>query len=133
MAKDRGLRLIRLPRFYLCTLNSGDLDIINCNQPRKGVHPTMLSFEHKRTIFSSYSELTETQRSNDRINFEYRGSKKRGKVLACELTASGNGYVLGKYMVGYKLDNRGWINIKDFNEDELRAVITKAIDSMSHP
>jgi len=93
----------------------------------------MLTFQQKRAVFSSFPELTETRGSNGRINYEYRGSKRQRKMLARELVESGNGYVLGRYMDGYRLDSRGWINIKNFDEEELIAVITKAIKSMARP
>lgn len=79
----------------------------------------LLTFAEKRLIFLSFPELTEVKRSNQRINFEYRASKKPGKVLAGEMHPSGNGYICGKYMNKYKVDSRGWIKIKDLNEEEL--------------
>jgi hypothetical protein len=91
----------------------------------------LLSFEEKHLIFLSFPELTETKISKDRINFKYRSSKKKGKVLACELHPSGNGYVCGKYMDDYPVDDRGWVRIKDYTENELKTIIRKAIDSMS--
>lgn len=98
----------------------------------------MLSFKHKQSIFRSYEDLKEKKMSNNRINYEYPKSLQRGKLLATQLNQNGNGYVLGKYMdsetiksKGYKLDSRGWINIKDFSESELCEVIEQAMLSMS--
>lgn len=65
------------------------------------------------------------------MNFVCTDSKKPGKVLATQLHPSGNGYVCGRYMGAYPTDKRGWIKIKDFEEDELREVIRSAIQSMS--
>lgn len=76
--------------------------------------------------------------SNGRGNFIYPDSKQSGNVLARELHPSGNGYVIGKYMsektiknIGYKVDSRGWISIKNFSEAELVRVINEAMKSMS--
>ncbi|UGB33135.1 hypothetical protein [Metabacillus sp. B2-18] len=99
----------------------------------------MLSFEHKKTIFSSYNELFEKSISNDRVDYVYPGSLQRGKTLATQLHPSGNGYVIGKYMdsdmiftKGYKVDNQGWIKIKDYSVEELHEIIIDAMKSMSN-
>lgn len=98
----------------------------------------MLSFEHKRSIFQSFQELQEKPTSNNRMNYMYTESIQRGKILATQLHPSGNGYVIGKYMdgetiriKGYVLDNRGWINIKEFSSGDLHEIITTAMLSMS--
>ncbi|MED4924519.1 hypothetical protein P9743_10050 [Anoxybacillus geothermalis] len=98
----------------------------------------MLSFEHKKAIFRSFKQLQEKPISNNRVNYVYPESLQRGKVLARELSPSGNGYVNGKYMdseiikkKGYNVDRRGWINIADFSEEQLREVIEIAMMSMS--
>jgi hypothetical protein len=47
------------------------------------------------------------------------------------LTHTGNGYVYGAYLPEYKdeLDPRGWINIKEYGEKDLRELICKVIES----
>ena len=99
----------------------------------------MLNYEQKRSIFRSYSDLIEKTMSHNRLNYEYPKSLQRGKILVTQLNLSGNGYVNGKYMEqetieakGYKVDPRGWINIKDFSETELHEVIQLAMMSMNH-
>ena len=99
----------------------------------------MLNYEQKRSIFRSYSDLIEKTMSHNRLNYEYPKSLQRGKILVTQLNLSGNGYVIGKYMEqetikskGYKVDPRGWINIKDFSETELHEVIQLAMMSMNH-
>jgi hypothetical protein len=39
--------------------------------------------------------------------------------------------VCGKYMDDYPVDDRGWVRIKDYTQNELKTIIRKAIDSMS--
>ncbi|WP_428908157.1 hypothetical protein [Niallia sp. Krafla_26] len=99
----------------------------------------MLSFEEKRSIFRSYKDLIEKPTSNGRINYEYPKSQQRGKILATQLHDNGNGYVIGKYLEpqalekkAYKLDSRGWINIKEFTESELHEIIQLTMNSMNH-
>ncbi|MGX6445637.1 hypothetical protein ACWM35_20670 [Neobacillus sp. K501] len=97
----------------------------------------MLSFEDKKAIFRSFN-LVEKQISNGRVSYVYPESKQRGQVLATQLHPSGNGYVIGKYMLEetireneYKVDARGWISIREFSEDALVKVISQAKQSMS--
>jgi hypothetical protein len=83
-----------------------------------------------RTIFKSFPELSLKEISYDRINFEFKASKKPGTTLATQLHPSGNAYVCAKYIddtTGYQVDWRGWVKIKDFNEDQLREIIRKAL------
>ncbi len=98
----------------------------------------MLSFEQKITIFRSFQELEEKPISNNKLNYIYPDSLQRGKMLSTQLQPSGNGYVIGKYMdeetihsKGYIVDNRGWINIKEFSSEDLHEVISTAMTSMS--
>ncbi|MEK4670694.1 hypothetical protein [Niallia sp. FSL R7-0271] len=86
----------------------------------------MLSREQKRKILNSYS-LFEYKISYDRYNYKYKN-----KVIAREFSHTGNGYICGKELNDplkkYEIDNRGWINIKDMNEEELRTLIELVID-----
>jgi hypothetical protein len=91
----------------------------------------LIPFIRKISIFNEFPELIETKISYERVNFKYNESKKRRKILARELHPNGNGYVYGGFMREYPIDDRGWVKIKDFNEEELRKIIRKAIDSMS--
>lgn len=98
----------------------------------------MLSFEEKRAIFLSFTNLKEKKISNGRINFIFPESKQKGQVVGSQLHPSGNGYVSGKYLSsevikqnGYDVNSRGWISIKAFSHEKLIAVISEAMRSMS--
>lgn len=96
----------------------------------------MLSFEKKCAIFESFPELKRKKGTNGRINYDYKGSKVQGKNVAIQLTPTGSGFVVGKYLKGniakkYQLNDREDINITKFTDDRLRTVIQEAIDSMS--
>ncbi|MGD8189416.1 DUF6946 family protein [Brevibacillus ginsengisoli] len=91
----------------------------------------MLSFIEKRAIILSFPELIEIQDSEGRVNYEYIESKKRRKVIAREFHPSGNGYVYSDTTHLYDVDERGWVQIKDFTEKELRLIIMRAIVSLS--
>jgi len=90
-----------------------------------------LSFDQKRKIFKSFPELSEKIISNGRVNYIFEGSMQDKKVLARELSYTGNGYVYGGYLPEYKteVDARGWINIRDYNEKALKELILKVIES----
>lgn len=49
----------------------------------------------KSWIFNSFSELTETSISNNKINFVFNNSKLKSEVAVRELAQSGKGYVYG--------------------------------------
>jgi hypothetical protein len=94
----------------------------------------MLTFEQKVSIFSSFPQLKRNDMTQDRVNFEYTMSRRRGYVLAHELHKKGNGYICGKYLDStdnYKIQKDGWISIKNCDEEELRTLIKKVIHSMS--
>jgi hypothetical protein len=95
----------------------------------------MLSRERKIAIFKSFPDMSERMMSNDRVTIEYTASKSPGKVIAHQLEASGNGYVNGRYMddtTGYVVHEDGFISIAEFDEEQLRSIIEKAIRSMNH-
>jgi len=87
----------------------------------KGRELMSLVREQQRKVFNDHG-LSEYPISYDRYNYKYNGS-----VIACELSATGNGYVWGKELSSdYKVDKRGWINIKDFSENQLNDLIVRA-------
>lgn len=92
-----------------------------------------LTLEQKRNIFKSFPELAEEIDKSGRVSYKYYGSAIKRKIIARELTHTGNGYVYGAYLPEYKdeLDPRGWINIKDYGEKDLRELIRKAIEAYS--
>lgn len=85
----------------------------------------MLSRDQKRKILNSYP-LFEYKISYDRYNNKYKN-----KVIARELSHTGNCYIFGEeindHLKKYEIDNRGWINIKDMNGKELRTLIELVI------
>ena len=99
----------------------------------------MISYEIKKSIFASFTELKEEESSHNRVDYVYPQSLKRAKKLATQIHPSGNGYVLGRFMEeeliqkkGYQVDSRGWIKIKNFSQEELHEVIFFAIKSLNN-
>jgi hypothetical protein len=90
-----------------------------------------LSLRHKRNIFNSFPELTEKISKNGMVGYDYEGSRHRKKEIARELSYTGNGYIYVGYLVAYthEMDDRGFLNISNFSETELRQIISKVIES----
>ena len=88
---------------------------------------TMLSFDEKREILRSFLELREVSISNGRCNYELLNVVTRKRVVAREFAPTGNGYVLGTPDSIYPVDERGWVNIKNLDEIQLRKTIRQAI------
>jgi hypothetical protein len=90
----------------------------------------MLTFEQKLSIIESFPELTRKDVSLNRVNFHYEGSGSDRKNVVYHLHPNGNGFVYTELIGGYEKDEKGMTNIRDFSEDELRAVITQSIQSL---
>ncbi|PGS56815.1 hypothetical protein [Bacillus sp. AFS041924] len=91
----------------------------------------MLTYEEKLAIIESFPELTKKSVSLGRTNFQYEESLKEKKNVVYHLHPNGNGFVYAEGIKGYKTNDKGMVNIRDFSEDELRTILTKSIDSLS--
>lgn len=91
----------------------------------------MLDYQQKLSIIESFPELTKKEVSLGRLNFQYEESASEKKNVVYHLHPNGNGYVYAKDVEGYKTDTRGLVNIRDFSEAELRAILHVAIHTMS--
>ncbi|WP_100407924.1 hypothetical protein [Bacillus solitudinis] len=90
----------------------------------------MLTFEQKLTIAESFPELERKNVSLNRVNFHFEESTSDKKNVVYHLHPNGNGYVYAEKLSGYKSDSKGMVNIRDFSENELRTIITQAIESL---
>lgn len=90
----------------------------------------MLSFEHKRDILNSFSELEESMMKNNRFNYALRAVPGRRRMVAREFALTGNGYVRGTAESKHPIDIRGWVNVKSLTEDDLRLAIRQAINML---
>ncbi|WP_028558741.1 hypothetical protein [Paenibacillus pinihumi] len=91
----------------------------------------MLTFEQKLEIIEAFPELTRKDVSLKRVNFHYEDSIYDKKNVVYHLHPNGNGYVYAELILGYPIDDKGFVNIRDFTADELRAVVEKSIWSLS--
>lgn len=91
----------------------------------------MLSFEEKLAIIESFPELTRKNVSLGRVNFHYEDSVFEKKIVVQHLHPNGNGFVYAGNLQNYEVDAKGFINIRDFSEVELRRIVKESIQSLS--
>jgi len=87
----------------------------------------MLSFEQKLAIADSFPELRRKDVSLGRVNYHYEASARDKKTVVYHLHPNGNGYVYAEGAEGYETDDKGFVNIRDFSENDLRTVIGLSI------
>lgn len=91
----------------------------------------MLSFEQKLSIVESFPELQRKDVSLRRINFHYEESAHEKKTVVYHLHPNGNGFVFAGLVRGVETDDKGLVNIRDFEADELRSLIEKSVSSLA--
>ena len=91
----------------------------------------MLTFEEKLSIIESFPELERKNVSLKRVNFHFEESRLDKKNVVYHLHPNGNGFVYANFIKGYKTDDKGMVNIREFSAEELRSVIEKSIDLLS--
>lgn len=91
----------------------------------------MLSFEQKLAIADSFPELQRKEVSLGRINYHYEQSAYDKKTVVYHLHPNGNGFVYAGHLEPYETNDKGFVNIRDFTESELRNVIEESIRSLT--
>ncbi|SFB62041.1 hypothetical protein SAMN05216312_1208 [Cohnella sp. OV330] len=90
----------------------------------------MLSFEQKLAIADEFKELTRKDVSLGRVNYQFEGSAFDKKNVIYHLHRSGNGFVYAGRLDGYDTDDKGFANIAEFSEEQLRTIVAASIDSL---
>lgn len=91
----------------------------------------MLSFEEKLAILDSFPELHRKEISLGRVNYHYDQSAYDKKTVAFHLHPNGNGFVYAGRLEGYPTDDKGFVNIRDYKEEELRTLVALSIQSLT--
>lgn len=91
----------------------------------------MLTFEEKLAIIESFPELTRTDVSLGRVNFQFENSLYDRKNVVYHLHPNGNGFVYAGLLRNFSQDEKGLINIRDYSELQLRTLLRQSIDSLS--
>jgi hypothetical protein len=91
----------------------------------------MLSFEQKLQILESFPVLQRKNVSLGRVNFHFEESQIDKKTIALHLHPNGNGFIYAGLLEGYDLDEKGFVNIREFNADQLKSLVESSITSLS--
>lgn len=91
----------------------------------------MLSFEQKIAIMDSFPELERKDVSMGRVNFHFEGSVFDKKSVGYHFHKNGNGFVFAGRLPDIDTDERGYVNVRDYGEQELRELVASSIRSLS--
>lgn len=92
----------------------------------------MLTFEQKQAIIESFPQLTKKEISLGRLNYHFKDSLYEKLVVVEKLHPNGNGYVFVGDLLRYEHEAiKGLVNIRDYNEEQLREIIEAAIEYLS--
>lgn len=92
---------------------------------------TMLTFEEKKAIIDTFPQLTEKGVSLKRVNYHFEQSLYDKTIVVYHLHPNGNGFVFVGDLPGYDSNEKGLVNIRDFSESDLRAIIADSIRYLS--
>ncbi|SFG24672.1 hypothetical protein SAMN05216353_1307 [Halobacillus alkaliphilus] len=91
----------------------------------------MLTFEEKVSIIEEFDELDKKEVSLGRLNYHFEESKYDKKIVVYRLHPNGNGFVYTGELEDYPTDQKGMTNIKDYEAEDLRAIIRQSIESLA--
>jgi hypothetical protein len=91
----------------------------------------MLTFQEKLDIIETFDELTKKDVSLNRVNFHFENSLYDKTIVVYHLHPNGNGFVYTGDLPQYNSNAKGLVNIRDFNDQELRDIITASIAHLS--
>ncbi|WP_411349111.1 hypothetical protein [Paenibacillus sp. WLX2291] len=91
----------------------------------------MLTFEQKLELLESYPQLQRKNVSLGRVNFHFEESTVDKKIVAFHIHPNGNGFVYAGLLDAYETDDKGFVNIRDYSEEQLRTLLDATIEAMS--
>jgi hypothetical protein len=91
----------------------------------------MLTFDEKLAVLESFSELERKDVSLGRVNFHFKKSEYDKKIVVYHLHPNGNGFIYAGLLKGYPTDEKGFVNIRDYSADDIRALLEQSIASLS--
>ncbi|RUL53612.1 MULTISPECIES: hypothetical protein [Lysinibacillus] len=93
----------------------------------------MLTFEQKQAVIESFPELTKKEISLKRLNYHFEDSLYEKTIVVEKLHPNGNGFVYVGDLLKYEkiANDKGLVNIRDFDEESLKTIIRDAIDYLS--
>ncbi|KOP81042.1 hypothetical protein AMS59_00945 [Lysinibacillus sp. FJAT-14745] len=93
----------------------------------------MLTFEQKQNIIESFPGLTKKEISLKRLNYHFMDSLYEKTIVVEKLHPNGNGFVFVGDLLRYEeeANDKGLVNIRDYDEQQLRVIIEDAIQYLS--
>lgn len=91
----------------------------------------MLSFKEKLAIMESFPQLERRDVSLGRVNFHYDRSVIEKKNVGFHFHPNGNGYIFAGEIEGVETDEKGFVNVRDYSEEELRSLVERSIQSLT--
>ncbi len=91
----------------------------------------MLTFLEKLTIIESFPQLQRKDVSLGRVNFHFEDSVYDKKIVVQHLHPNGNGFVFAGHLLLKDMDKKGYVNIREYSEVELRDLLHKSIAYLS--
>lgn len=92
----------------------------------------MLNVEQKLEILGSYPQLQRKEVSLGRVNFHYEDSAYEKKIVALHIHPNGNGYIYAGLLPEYETDAKGFVNIRDYSEEDMRTLLDATLQAMSY-
>ena len=87
----------------------------------------MLTFHEKLAVIEEFPELTRKDVSMNRVNFHFEDSLYEKTTVVYHLHPNGNGFVYTGSLPGFDANQKGLVNIRDFNQEELGEIIRTSI------
>ncbi|QDQ01025.1 hypothetical protein FOH38_11435 [Lysinibacillus fusiformis] len=93
----------------------------------------MLTFEQKQAVIESFPELTKKEISMKRVNYHFKDSLYEKTIVVEKLHPNGNGFVFVGDLLRYEneANDKGLVNIRDYDEQQLREIIEDAIQYLA--
>ncbi|AIS60148.1 hypothetical protein [Listeria ivanovii] len=90
----------------------------------------MLNFEEKKALIESMGDFELHEISMDRMNVHYPESKRDKKIIVKHLHPNGNAFIYAPFLEVEPLDKQGYVNVKDYSENEIRVLLEEAKEYM---
>lgn len=93
----------------------------------------MLTFEQKQAIIESFPGLKKKEISLKRVNYHFENSLYEKTIVVEKLHPNGNGFVFVGDLLRYEKEanDKGLVNIRDYDETQLREIVEDAITYLS--
>lgn len=93
----------------------------------------MLSFEQKQAIIETFPELIKKEISLNRLNYHFEDSLYEKTIVIEKLHPNGNGFVYVGDLLKYEKEanEKGLVNIRDYDEESLKEIIQDALEYLS--